>query len=256
MDFSRSQREDYTRGVDMKKKFISLKEIEPGILSAVINNHKKRNALSNEIKLEIEQIALDLRDKTDISVVILSGEKGNFSSGNDIKEKHAFGVGLDLADARKQNRLGLRMCNAWTNMPQITIASIEGVCIGGALSLALSCDFRYCSNNAYFHAPEVDLGIPYGWGTLPKLVSLVGPAKAKLIALACKKIYSNEILNWGLCENVSDDPFNNARSFAIELTKRPKIPQQMVKESINRLVNKSEVSLYEQDQVLLNTREE
>jgi len=239
----------------MKKQFVSSKEIEPGILSVVINNYKKINALSNEIKLEIEQIALDLRDKTDIAIVILSGEKDNFSSGNDIKEKNAFGVGLDLADARKQIRLGLRMCNAWTNMPQISIASIEGACIGGALSLALSCDFRYCSNNAYFHAPEVDLGIPYSWGTLPKLVSLVGPAKAKLVALACKKISSNEILNWGLCENLSDNPFDNARNFAIELTKKPKIPQQMVKESINRLVNNSEVSLYEQDQVLLTTRE-
>ena len=129
----------------MKKQFVSSKEIEPGILSVVINNYKKINALSNEIKLEIEQIALDLRDKTDISVVILSGEKGNFSSGNDIKEKNAFGVGLDLADARKQIRLGLRMCNAWTNMPQISIASIEGACIGGALSLAFLGNFAKIS---------------------------------------------------------------------------------------------------------------
>ncbi len=147
------------------------------------------------------------------------------------------------------------MCDAWTNIPQITIASIEGPCIGGAISLALSCDFRYCSKDAFFYAPEVDLGIPYAWGTLPKLVSLIGPAKAKLIGLACKKLTSKEILDWGLCEVVVNDPMKNAVEFSKELLKKPKIPQQMVKESINRLVIRDQISLYEQDQVLLSVRE-
>ena len=101
---------------------------------------------------------MELRDNTEIVGVILSGEKGVFSSGNDLKDKNAFGAGLDLLKARQQNRLGLRMCDAWNNLPQITIASIEGACIGGGVSIALSCDFRFCSVNAYFHAPEVDLG--------------------------------------------------------------------------------------------------
>ncbi len=239
----------------MKKSLVLIKEIEREILSIEINNAEKRNALSDSLKIELENIALDLRDNTDIQIVILSGSDGNFSSGNDIKEKNAFGLGLDLAEARIHNRLGLRMCNAWTNIPQISIASIEGACIGGGVSLALSCDFRYCSKDSYFYAPEVDLGIPYAWGTLPKLLSIVGPVKAKLIGLACKKLFSEEILEWGLCEHVSDDPFNNAIHFAKELIKRPKIPQQMVKESINRLVGKDEISIYEQDQVLLTTRE-
>ena len=240
----------------MSKDIISTKVLEPGILSVMIKNHKKRNALSNHIKTEMEKIALKLRDKTDISVVILSGEKGNFSSGNDIKEKHAFGSGLDIDKARNQIRLGLYMCNAWTNIPQISIASIEGACIGGGLSLALSCDFRYCSNDSYFHAPEVDLGITYSWGTLPKLLLLVGPVKAKLIALACKKLVAKEILEWGLCEDLSENPFHRAFDFAKELKKKPRISQQMVKESINRLVNQNQVSIYEQDQVLLTKRDE
>ena len=239
----------------MSNSLVLTKEIDKGILSVQINNDKKRNALSDSIKYDLERIALDLRDNTDIQIVILSGSNGNFTSGNDIKEKNAFGVGLDLANARMHNRLGLRMCNAWTNIPQVSIASIEGACIGGGISLALSCDFRYCSKDAYFYAPEVDLGIPYAWGTLPKLLSIVGPVKAKLIGLACKKILSDEIFNWGLCEDISDNPFKSAKIFARELIKRPKIPQQMVKESINRLVNQEEISLYEQDQVLLTIRD-
>ena len=79
---------------------------EDGILSVIIRNHNKRNALSDGIKLELEKIALELRDMTDVKAVILSGEKGNFCSGNDIKEKNAFGDGLDLEEARQKNRVG------------------------------------------------------------------------------------------------------------------------------------------------------
>jgi enoyl-CoA hydratase len=239
----------------MINKLIDIKVIEPKILAVTIKNYKKRNALSDSIKIELEKIALELRDNTDIIAIILSGEKGVFSSGNDLKDKNVFGDGLDLLKARQKNRLGLRMCDAWTNLPQITVASIEGDCIGGGVSLALSCDFRFCSENAYFFAPEVDLGITYSWGSIPKLVSLVGPAKAKLFALACKKIDADTALNWGLCEEITKDPFKLAKSFLNDLAKKPIVAQQMVKESINRQVAINEVSILEQDQVLLTKRD-
>ena len=80
---------------------VSQEILEPGILSVIIKNHNKRNALSDNIKLELEKIALELRTRTEVKAVILSGEKGNFSSGNDIKEDHAFGDGLNLEEARQ-----------------------------------------------------------------------------------------------------------------------------------------------------------
>ena len=227
---------------------------EEGILSVIIRNHNKRNALSDSIKLELEKIALELRDNTDIKAVILSGDKGNFCSGNDIKEKNAFGDGLDLKDARQKNRIGLRMCDAWTNIPQITVASIEGACIGGGVSLALSCDFRFCKPNSYFYVPEIELGFTYAWGTIPKLVSILGPSKAKLITIACKKLNAKTLSEWGLCEEISDNPLISSTEFLEEIILKPLVAQQMVKESINRLTNLNQISTLEQDQVLLTRK--
>ena len=145
------------------------------------------------------------------------------------------------------------MCNAWTNIPQITIASIEGVCIGGGLSLALSCDFRICSSDALLWVPEVDLGITYSWGSIPKLVAMVGPSKAKRMVLACEKINAKMSLEWGLCESIDEDPFNIALKMANDLAQKPSVPLQMAKESINRQYRIfNDFGLYEQDQVLLN----
>ena len=235
----------------MANTFISQEILEPGILSITIRNHNKRNALSDDIKLELEMIALELRTRTDVKAVILSGEKGNFSSGNDIKEKNAFGDGLNLEEARQKNRLGLRMCDAWTNIPQITVASIEGACIGGGVSLALSCDFRFCSPKSYFYIPEVELGFTYAWGTIPKLVSILGPVKTKLLTIACEKLDSNSLLELGLCEEVSDQPFKTTKDFLKKIILKPTVAQQMVKESVNRQTNLNQISILEQDQVLL-----
>jgi len=238
----------------MSEVFVSKELIEPGIFSVIIRNHNKRNALSDNIKLELEKIALGLRDNTDVKAVILSGENGNFSSGNDIKDKNAFGEGLDLAEARQKNRLGLRMCDAWTNIPQVTVASIEGACIGGGVTLALACDFRFCAPDAYFYVPEVELGITYAWGSIPKLVSLVGPSRAKLFALACKKLDAKRLIEWGLCEEIIDDPLVASKQFIKDIIKKPTVAQQMVKESINRQVNLNQISILEQDQVLLTRK--
>ena len=234
--------------------FVSKEIIEPGVFSVIIRNHNKRNALSDNIKLELEKVALELRDNTNIKAIILSGENGNFSSGNDIKDKNAFGEGLDLAEARQKNRLGLRMCDAWTNIPQVTVASIEGACIGGWVTLALACDFRFCAPDAYFYVPEVELGITYAWGSIPKLVSLVGPSRAKLFALACKKLDAKRLIEWGLCEEITDDPLVTSKQFIKDIIKKPMVAQQMVKESINRQVNLNQISILEQDQVLLTRK--
>jgi len=237
----------------MPTKLLSTEIVEEGIISVTINNHKKKNALSEKIKVELCNLAEEISSNPEIAVIILSGDKGNFSSGNDITESTSFSRGKTLIEARRHNRLGLRMCNAWTSIPQITIAAMEGVCVGGGLSLALSCDFRICSPTASFWAPEVELGITYSWGTIPKLVAIAGPSRAKLIALACKKLDAKTFLEWGLCEAIHVNPYVASLKMAKELSKKPKIPQQMVKESINREYTAlKDFSIYEQDQVLLN----
>ena len=237
----------------MPKKLINTSFLEDSIFFVEINNTKKKNALSEDVKIALIDLAEEISDNSSISTVILSGSNGNFSSGNDLTENSSFSKDKSFIEARRHNRLGLKMCNRWTNIPQITIASIEGVCVGGGLSLALSCDFRICSYEASIWAPEVELGITYSWGSIPKLVSLVGPAKAKIIALACKKLDSKTFYNWGLCEQLEHNPFEAAFNMAKDMSKKPSVAQQMVKESINRQYgNTGDFGLYEQDQVLLN----
>ena len=227
-------------------------DLAPDTLIVRMNRPHKRNALSAELKRELARVARELAERTDIGAIVLAGSGGAFCAGNDISEPDSFAQDRALLDARRHIRLGLEMCRAWEALPQITIAAVDRFAIGGGMSLALSCDFRVFQSGAWVHAPEVELGITYSWGTLPRLFRLVGPARAKLIAALCRQVDADMALDWGLCEAVSDDTLATALEMAREATGKPRIAQQMVKEAVNRLAAGPDTASLEQDQVLLN----
>lgn len=92
--------------------------------------------------------------------------------------------------------------NAVERVEQVTIAAINGVAVGGGIAIALACDLRIAAESARFRIPEVNLGVPLSWGTIPRLVRLVGPAKAKELIMACDWVDANEALAVGLLNKV------------------------------------------------------
>jgi enoyl-CoA hydratase/carnithine racemase len=235
----------------MSNDILKITEPAAGVAQITLNRPDKRNALSAALKRAIGDAARDLAERTDIGAVIVCGADGYFCAGNDIAQADSFAQDKPLAEARRHIRLGLDMCRALEAMPQLTIAAVEGFAIGGGISLAIACDFRIMAPGAWLRAPEVELGITYSWGTLPRLTRLVGPARAKLIAALCRKVDAETALAWGLCEEIADDPVAAALALAGEIAAKPRVAQQMVKESINRAVAVADTGTLEQDQVLL-----
>src|SRR3546814_1727011 len=94
------------------------------------------------------------------------------------------------------------MCRAWEDMPQLTIAATEGLNVGGGIALTLACDWRVMAESAYLYVPEVQIGIPLGWQTIPRLVNLVGPARAKQIVLLGEKMSAAKAQEWGIVDFV------------------------------------------------------
>src|SRR3546814_4835936 len=110
------------------------------------------------------------------------------------------------------------MCRAWEDMPQLTIAATEGLNVGGGIALTLACDWRVMAESAYLYVPEVQIGIPLGWQTIPRLVNLVGPARAKQIVLLGEKMSAAKAQEWGIVDFVVPD--GAARKHALELAER------------------------------------
>jgi enoyl-CoA hydratase/carnithine racemase len=88
----------------------------------------------------------------------------------------------------------------------MVVAAIEGYAIGGGMALALAADWRVIGRSAYLCVPEVRLGMPLSWGTIPRIASLVGPARAKRVVTLCERFVGQQALDIGLADRVAGRP--------------------------------------------------
>ncbi len=213
----------------------------PGGRLAIVSFDRgdRLNALSMQAMAELRDAARSFEDDTTTSVVVLQGRSDGFSAGFDLNDRTGYhNETMGLGERRSMLRMGPSMCDAWERMEQVTIAAIEGHCIGGGAALVVSLDFRTCGRSAHFRIPEIGLGMNMSWGSLPRLVHLIGPARAKqAVILANERVGADSAFAWGLVENVVDDgtAFDAARAFGERIAAQPPVPVRMTKQSINAL---------------------
>jgi enoyl-CoA hydratase/carnithine racemase len=235
----------------------SLKLARKGRIAVVtLERPDSRNALSSKAMRELIACASALGARREVDVVIVQGAQGHFSAGADLKEERRWANGdASLAERREIAALGLRMARAWEELPQITIAAIEGYAIGGGLALAVALDWRVLAEDAFVSLPEISLGIPLTWGTIPRLVNLLGPARAKRLTILCERIAAREALAMGLVDYVAapGHALQTAEAIAAKVLALPRTAVRMSKESVNAYasIGAHAASHMAHDQVLL-----
>jgi len=197
------------------------------------------NPLSPEAMRQLRQAARDFEDDLETSVVVLTGNEHAFSAGFDLKDtERREKIALGLGEQRKSYRAGPSMCRAWAEMEQVTICAIEGFAIGGGAALAVSTDFRVLARGAHFRIPEIALGMNMSWGSIPRMMQLMGPARTKqAVILANEPIEASQALEWGLVEHLADNgkTLDVAMDLANRMAAMPPIPVKMTKATVNRL---------------------
>ena len=210
-----------------------------GICTVRINRPEVRNVMSVELMNELTGVARKLQDAPGVRAVILAANGANFTAGADLKDPRRWDLEkAGLAEQRAFPYVGERMCQAWEDIPAMTVCAVEGHCIGGGAALAVSLDFRFCGRSAHFRIPEVELGMNMSWGSIPRMVALMGPARTKqAVILASDRIDAHEAYDWGLVEKVVDDGqvLDTAMAFAARIAEQPPLPVRMSKTTINRV---------------------
>jgi len=147
---------------------------------------------------------------------------------------------MDLGALRRHLKLGPRLTHAWQEMEQITIAAIEGFCVGGGVALAVALDFRIMGSDAHLRVPEIGLGMNMSWQSIPRMLHLIGPARTKqAVILADQRISADEAYEWGLVEQVVDPgkAFDAAMELARKVAAQPPLSVAMTKLTVNRLAH-------------------
>lgn len=197
------------------------------------------NAFNQATILELTDVARRFQDDLTTRAVVLAGAPNAFSAGIDLKDTATWEELDDDVALRARFYRGVRLCQAWEDMPQITIAAMEKLAVGAGCAIALACDWRVLGADAYLYVPEVKIGLNLQWGALPRLITLVGPARAKRIVLLCEKMGAEQALDWGLIDEVADpgEAVAIARRLADDVAARPAATTRMVKEAVNATAN-------------------
>ena len=142
------------------------------------------NTLDPEVLQELQQQCIELAQQDTLKALVFYSLKySGFIAGADI---NVLAKIQDIEEARTLIRLGQSVFDQIAALPQITVALIQGFCMGGGLELALACDYRIAveSDKRCIALPEVKLGIFPGWGGSVRLPRLIGAMPAMDLILS------------------------------------------------------------------------
>jgi 3-hydroxyacyl-CoA dehydrogenase/enoyl-CoA hydratase/3-hydroxybutyryl-CoA epimerase len=172
------------------------------------------NVLSSSVLTELDALLAALEKDLPRGVVVISGKKGGFVAGADIKE---FTGITDAASGYQLIRRGQQVLNRLAALPRPSVAAIHGFALGGGLELALACRYHVgvADERLSLGLPEVLLGIHPGFGGTVRTVRVAGVRPAMELMLSGKPVRAEKALRLGLIDRLV--PEAELRSAAREM---------------------------------------
>lgn len=174
--------------VERSNQILKLSFNRPGVL----------NALTWEMIRETKRILQEARADPLTRVVILTGAGDHFCSGADIRVEKSCSLieYREFVSEIQDITIALRRLDA------VSIAAIQGYCLGGGMEIACACDLRLAADDAHLGFPEVGIGLSITSGASQLLPRLVGVTHAKELTLLASPIDANEAWRIGLVNRV------------------------------------------------------
>lgn len=170
------------------------------VLTLRFSNPARANALTPGVLDELVH-ALERR-ATDVRVVLLGGAGDrHFSAGLDLSEVEPGDLSGTVVDGE---RLLGRAAGAIEDCPRPVVAVVNGSAFGGALELAMACDWRIAASDAKLGMPAARIGVVYAADGLRRFVRELGPARTRRLFLTGRPVGASEAQAIGLVDQVAD----------------------------------------------------
>jgi 2-(1,2-epoxy-1,2-dihydrophenyl)acetyl-CoA isomerase len=205
-----------------------LLERRGAVAVVTLNRPTRRNGVTVEMCVLLHRVLAEAAG-SDARVLVLRG------AGQD------FCVGADLGGAAEGEPPGLdelgpvyHAATLLHEMPQVTIAAIDGGCAGAGLGWACACDFRFASEEARFSTAFLTVGVSGDMGPAWTLTRIVGAARARELLLFPEKFSARQALDYGLVTRLYPraDLYEKALAAAEELCSRDPFALAMMKANL------------------------
>lgn len=195
-----------------------------------INRPEALNALNADVVKDLDAVLDSIDLNTTRALVVTGAGEKSFVAGADIAAMST----MTVQEAREFSKAGNDVFRKLETLPIPSIAAVNGFALGGGNELAMSCDIRYCSENAMFGQPEVGLGITPGFGGTQRLARLIGTGKAKELVYSALNIKADEAYRIGLVNGVctKEDLMPTVMKLAKKIASNAPIAVRLSKEAL------------------------
>ena len=200
------------------------------------------NPLSIAVMRDLVAATRLLEDDAQLAAVVVAGASQAFSAGLDLKDAETRRLAeAGLEERRILAETGRRLVASLAGLAPVTVAAIEGPCLGGGLAVAAALDFRVAGRGAVFGAQEVAVGLNMAWGSLAPLAAAMGVQGARRLVLAGARLDAAEAAAAGLIDEVVDDgaALEAAFAFAARVAAFPTAPLRMAKRALAAIVEQA-----------------
>ena len=225
-----------------------LTHLDNGILTVTLNRPASLNGLTISMTRALNDRLREAAASPEVRVVVLTGSGRAFCAGGDIKEFDAIDeadpewvkwrkdpVWNDIDTSAERTRRASEGPLLLHGMPKPTIAMVRGACVGAAVALASSCDFRIVSDTAFFSTAFARIGISGELGASYYVTKLVGVGKARELFFFADRVPAPEALRIGLVNQVVPDAEleKEVAVFARRLADGPPLAYRFIKANLN-----------------------
>ena len=199
------------------------------ILEVTLNRPEKLNAINLGVAEGLFQAAQQFGSDETLRVMLIRSTGKYFSAGADINSELFPPSELrSMSDFRHWYRSGRGSLHPLLDeleaIEKPVVVAHHGPCLGGALEMSLSCDFRLAAASAQYALPETALGSLPGSGGVSRLTRIVGPHWARWFIMANLPMSAERALTAGLVHDVYPDAEFESRvwDFCIQLSRQPR----------------------------------
>jgi enoyl-CoA hydratase/carnithine racemase len=182
---------------------------QDGILTLTIDRQRKLNAISHEVTGLLWDAANALADRDDLRCLVITAKGKYFTAGLDLSSPGGNRPGNPETqhqhpgwNFRRNYRSHHLLYDEFEAVEKPIILAAQGICLGAGVEMAASCDFRFCTPEAEFRLPEVQLGAIAGSGGTSRLTRLIGPSWGKWMAMAGMAVGAEQAKQIGLVHDV------------------------------------------------------